>query len=327
MISEAGPPQNPCWGSPQPSGCNWSPYPVATAARLDDQVELQPTAYTQGLAAAVEGEGSFVFEGTRALSVEAGLPCRVRTSGATVTAGQVVDAAHYLLLDRGLYFARLEPMRSYCIAARVRGAPPQGLSISAGSTTRSLRSYGDLLILGGEGHETGAGEASPARYDRLEQFARRHWDVDGVTHRWSAQDPVPYDNLPVVGRYTPRSTRLFVASGFMKWGLTGGTFAAMVLRDLLGGRGHAWASTFDPNRITLRGAEARPDEREGRPRSRRRPSQARPDRLEGGGPSRRGARRPRRTREDGGLPRRARRAARRLAAVHPSRLPSALQRG
>lgn len=39
LISEAGPPQNPCWGSPQPSGCNWSPYPVATAARLDDQVE------------------------------------------------------------------------------------------------------------------------------------------------------------------------------------------------------------------------------------------------------------------------------------------------
>jgi glycine/D-amino acid oxidase-like deaminating enzyme/nitrite reductase/ring-hydroxylating ferredoxin subunit len=228
------------------------PYPVAAAARLDDQVELQPTAYTQGLAAAVEGEGSFIFEGTRALSVEGGSPCRIRTSGATVTAGQVVDATHYPLLDRGLYFARLEPMRSYCIAARIRGAPPQGLSISAGSTTRSIRSYGDLLIVGGEGHETGAGEASRARYDRLEQFARRHWDVDAVTHRWSAQDPVPYDDLPVVGRYTPRSSRLFVASGFMKWGLTGGTSAAMLLRDLLGGRDHPWASTFDPNRITLR---------------------------------------------------------------------------
>jgi len=228
------------------------PYPVARAACLDDQVELQPTSYVQGLAAAVEGEGSFVFEGTRALSVEAGSPCRVRTSGATVTAGQVVDAAHYPLLDRGLYFARLEPMRSYCIAARIRSAPPRGLSISAGSTTRSLRSYGDLLIVGGEGHETGAGEASSARYDRLEEFARRHWDVGAVTHRWSAQDPVPYDSLPVVGPYLPRSTRLFVASGFMKWGLTGGTFAAMILRDLLGGREHPWASTFEPNRLSVR---------------------------------------------------------------------------
>ena len=230
------------------------PYPVATAVRLDDQVELQPTRYAQGLAAAVEGEGSFVFEGTRALSVETGSPCRVRTTGATVTAGQVVDATHYPFLDRGLFFARLEPMRSYCIAARVRGAPPEGLSISAGSTTRSVRSYGDLLILGGEGHETGASEASPARYDRLEQFARRHWDVDAVTHRWSAQDAVPYDSLPMVGRYTPRSTRLFVASGFMKWGLTGGTFAAMVLRDLLGGRDHPWASTFEPSRLSVRAA-------------------------------------------------------------------------
>ncbi|HEV2773507.1 MAG TPA: FAD-dependent oxidoreductase [Thermoleophilaceae bacterium] len=230
------------------------PYRIPAAVRLDDQVEFQPARYSQGLAAAVDGEGSFVFEGTRALSVETGSPCRVRTSAATVTAGQVVDAAHYPLLDRGLFFARLEPTRSYCIAARVRGAPPRGLSISTGSTTRSLRSYGDLLIVGGEGHETGAGEASPARYDRLEQFARRHWEVDAVTHRWSAQDPTPYDSLPMVGRYSPRSTRLFVASGFMKWGLTGGTFAAVLLRDLLAGRDHPWASTFDPTRVTLRAA-------------------------------------------------------------------------
>ncbi len=230
------------------------PYPVAGAVRLDDQVEFQPTRYARGLAAAVDGDGSHVLEETRALSVETGSPCRVHTSGATVTAGQVVDATHYPLLDRGLYFARLEPTRSYCIAARIRGAPPQGLSISAGSTTRSLRSYGDLLIVGGEGHETGAEEASRARYDRLEQFARRHWDVEAITHRWSAQDPTPYDDLPVIGRYGPRSTRLFVAAGFMKWGLTGGTLAAILLRDLLGGRDHLWSSTFDPSRVTLRAA-------------------------------------------------------------------------
>ena len=230
------------------------PYPVAKAVRLDDQVEFQPTAYTRGLAAAVDGDGSRVLEETRAMSVETGSPCRVHTTGPTVTANQVVDATHYPLLDRGLFFARLEPPRSYCIAARIRGEPPRGLSISAGSTTRSLRSYGDLLVVGGEGHETGAEQASRARYDRLEEFARRHWDVDAVTHRWSAQDPTPYDDLPVVGCYGPRSTRLFVASGFMKWGLTGGTFAAILLRDLLGGRDHLWSSTFDPSRVTLRAA-------------------------------------------------------------------------
>jgi glycine/D-amino acid oxidase-like deaminating enzyme/nitrite reductase/ring-hydroxylating ferredoxin subunit len=230
------------------------PFPVAGAVRLDDQVEFHPAAYARGLAAAIDGDGSVVLEGTRALAVDGGPPCRVRTAGGTVTAEQIVDATHYPLLDRGLFFARLKPQRSYCIAARVSETPPQGMSISAGGTTRSVRSYGDLLIVGGEGHEAGASTATPERFRRLEEFARRHWTVAAVTHRWSAQDPVPYDHLPVVGRYGPRSSRLYVASGFMKWGLSGGTFAAMVLRDLIAGRDDPWAARFDPNRVSLRSA-------------------------------------------------------------------------
>jgi Rieske Fe-S protein len=126
------------------------------------------------------------------------------------------------------------------------------MSISAGSTTRSLRSYGDQLIVGGEGHSTGDTDATPERFRQLEAFARRHWDVDAVTHRWSAQDPVPYDHLPTIGPYGPRSSRLWVSAGFMKWGLTSATFGAMVLADLVAGRENAWASTFDPNRVSLR---------------------------------------------------------------------------
>jgi len=228
------------------------PFSAAGAVKLEDQVEFQPTLYARGLAAAVDGGGSRVFEGTRALAVSAGTPCRVRTSGGTLSASQVVDATHFPLLDRGLFFARLDPQRSYCIAARVRGALPEGLSISAGGTTRSIRSFGDLLVLGGEGHSAGSTKATPEAFARLERFARDHWDVEAVTHRWSAQDPVPYDHLPMIGPYSPVSPRLFVASGFMKWGLTGGTFAAMILRSLIGGQPHRWARTFDPNRLSLR---------------------------------------------------------------------------
>lgn len=230
------------------------PFPVAGAVRLDDQVAFQPVRYARGLAGAVDGDGSFVFEGTRALAVSDGSPCRVRTARGTVTAGQVVVATHYPLLDRAFFFARLKPERSYCIAARVRGAPPQGMSISAGGTTRSVRSYGGLLIVGGEGHQTGARAAVRERFLRLEEFARRHWEVEQVTHRWSAQDPSPYDHLPVIGRYSPFSSRLYVASGFMKWGLSGGTLAGMVLRDLIAGRDNPWARRFDPNRLSLRSA-------------------------------------------------------------------------
>src|SRR5581483_5330027 len=142
---------------------------------------------------------------------------------------------------------------SYCVAVRLAaGTLPQGMSISAGSPTRSIRTTGDLLIVGGEGHPSGATDATPERFAALERFAHTHWDVAEVTHRWSAQDPVHYDHLPVIGPYRPGSRTLWVASGFMKWGLASAAFAAEILTDAITGRPNDWAATFTPNRIAPR---------------------------------------------------------------------------
>src|SRR4051794_16711859 len=231
------------------------PYAVHGAVRLDDQLQLHPVRYVQSLAAAVAGNGSHVVERTRACAVEEGTPCRVRTTGGAVAADHVVVATHYPIFDRGLFFARLAPTRSYCLAARPAGGrPPRGMSISAGATTRSVRSYGDLLIVGGEGHAPGSGEATPERFRRLEAFAREHWDVAEVTHRWSAQDPTPDDHLPFVGPYRSGSTRLWVTTGYMKWGLATATFSAMALADRIDGRENAWTTAFSPSRVSLRSA-------------------------------------------------------------------------
>jgi len=226
------------------------PYPVHGAVRLADQLQLHPVRYVQGLAAQL----SQVYEQTRALAVDEGSPCVVRTDRGEIRAQHVVVTTHYPVFDRGLYFARLKAQRSYCIAARPpAGAElPQGMSISAGSPTRSVRSHEDLLIVGGEGHASGSTEAQPERYEQLARFAREHWNAAEVTHRWSAQDPVPYDHLPVIGPYRPRSSRLWVSSGYMKWGLTTATFGAEILADLIGGRDNAWASTFTPSRLSPR---------------------------------------------------------------------------
>jgi nitrite reductase/ring-hydroxylating ferredoxin subunit len=116
-----------------------------------------------------------------------------------------------------------------------------------------VRSYGKLLILGGEGHATGGQEATPARYRRLEDFAREHWDVATITNRWSAQDSISWDHLPVIGRYHPGSSPLFVASGFHKWGLTTGTFAARIISDLIADRPNPWSTQFNPTRVGSRG--------------------------------------------------------------------------
>lgn len=230
------------------------PFATDAAVRLADQVEFQPVDYLAGLARAVHGDGSAVFEGTRVLDVHQGSPCEVVTSGGVVRADRVVVATHFPILDRGLYFARLEAERSYCVAARVGAHAPLPLAINARSPKRSLRSVGDLVVVCGESHPTGAHDGhSP--YAALEEFARRHWPVDEITHRWSAQDPTAYDHFPLCGPYLPGSTRMFVATGFMKWGLCGGTAAAAMLTDRIV-RDHTRpeAEFFAPQRVSPRSA-------------------------------------------------------------------------
>ena len=233
------------------------PFATYGAVRLADQLQLHPVRYVQGLAAAVHGAGSTVFEQTRVVGIDAGSPCILETTNGTVRADHVVVATHYPIFDRGVYFARLKPQRSYCIAARLSGEGdlPIGMSINPGrTTTRSVRSYGDLLIVGGAGHAAGDRNATAERFEQLEHFAREHWDVAEVTHRWSAQDPVPYDHLPAIGPYHPLTSRLWVSTGFMKWGLTSATFGAAILTDLINGRDNEWAATFTPNRLSPRSA-------------------------------------------------------------------------
>jgi glycine/D-amino acid oxidase-like deaminating enzyme/nitrite reductase/ring-hydroxylating ferredoxin subunit len=228
------------------------PYPVAGAIWLRDQIGFQPVRYVRGLADAFVRAGGRVFESSRVLSVDSGSRCQVRTEHGGVSAEQVVVATHYPILDRGLYFARLEAQRSYCIAVCVRDTPPRTMAISAGSDSRSLQFAGDIVIVGGEGHSAGASGATGAPFARLEEFAGRHWDIARPLARWSAQDPVPYDHLPMVGPLVPRSSRLWVATGWSKWGLTGGTFAARILTEAVLGRRHEWASRFTPTRLSLR---------------------------------------------------------------------------
>ena len=225
------------------------PFPVYGSVCLDDQLSLHPVRYVRGLAALVDGDGSRVFERSRVRRVRGEA---VHAEHGTVRAGLVVIATHAPMLDRGGYFARLEPVRSYCVAARLRsGAPPSVLAINAGEPVRSIASAGDLLIVGGQGHPTGERGVDARCYLALEAFAREHWDVAEIAHRWSAQDLYAYDGLPMVGPYLPGTQHLFVATGFRKWGLAMATAAAVVLHNMITDQPNPWADLFSPHRVSL----------------------------------------------------------------------------
>jgi glycine/D-amino acid oxidase-like deaminating enzyme/nitrite reductase/ring-hydroxylating ferredoxin subunit len=229
------------------------PFPVAAAVRFADQAEFHPLRYLHGLAEAARQAGAAVHEGTRVTSVDQGDPCTLETEGGhTVTAGHVVVATHVPFLDRGLYFARMHPERSYVLLAKLSGPVPQGMYLSDESPAHSLRSVptpdGELLMVGGESHKTGQSDTAE-RYARLEEWARDRFDVVSIEHRWATQDWMPADGLPFVGPLWPFSDRVLTATGLRKWGLAMGTEAASILADLVLGRENRFEGTFSPQRL------------------------------------------------------------------------------
>jgi glycine/D-amino acid oxidase-like deaminating enzyme/nitrite reductase/ring-hydroxylating ferredoxin subunit len=229
------------------------PFETHGAARFDGQAEFHPYKYVVGLARLLEETGGRLFERARAIHVHEESPCRIETESGEVLAEHVVVATLLPFLDRGLFFARAFPSRSYLISARIEEQPPGGMFINVGSPTRSLRAHphaeGELLLVGGEGHHVGSDAAQPERYERLIEFACEHWSVKAIEHRWSAQDYSPDDGVPYIGRLHVRSDRVYVATGLKKWGITGGTAAAMLISDAVLGRKNPWAKLFSSTRV------------------------------------------------------------------------------
>ncbi|HEU4942451.1 MAG TPA: FAD-dependent oxidoreductase [Gaiellaceae bacterium] len=236
------------------------PYPVTAAVRLDNQAQFHPRKYLLALAAGVAGDGSHVFEDTRVQTVKHGEPCEVVAGRGVVRASDVVVATHLPILDRGLFFAKAYPHRSYALCAPIEQVDaPEGMFINAGTPTRSVRTMRDgarlYLSVGGNGHRTGEEDDTPARYDQLEEFLRRHWPSAGeVSHRWSTQDYMPPDQVPYVGRVWRGSDHAYTATAFNKWGMTNGTAAAMIIADAILGRTNPWAELFDAHRRPPRSA-------------------------------------------------------------------------
>jgi glycine/D-amino acid oxidase-like deaminating enzyme len=230
------------------------PFAYHGGVRLPDQAQFDPMPFLDSLVVELVQRGGRLVEGSRVRSVSSrreGLVLHVNGPGeddVQVQARQLVLATGIPILDRGGYFARLKPSRSYCLAFKVPGAVTRPMMISADSPTRSVRyaptADGELLIVGGAGHPVGRNKSPSKALHELSSWARAHYPGAVQTHFWSAQDYTPIDHLPYVGPILPGNENIFVATGFNKWGITNGAAAALALSSrILGGR-MDWAKAF-----------------------------------------------------------------------------------
>jgi glycine/D-amino acid oxidase-like deaminating enzyme/nitrite reductase/ring-hydroxylating ferredoxin subunit len=243
-----------------------APIPMfATGPALEfaGQAQFHPLLYLAGLAAAVERRGGRIFT-AHAEEIHGGVDARIiLRSGHAIRPRAIVVATNVPVNDRFAMHTKLMPYRTYVIAAHVPEGLPKALLWDTDDPYHYVRvaAHADnapgqeLLIVGGEDHPVGQAADFDARYARLEMWMRSRWPEAGVVHsRWSGQIVETLDGLAYIGRNPGNEDNVYIATGDSGNGLTHGTIAGLMLPELILGRPHPWAGTYDPARKTLKAA-------------------------------------------------------------------------
>jgi glycine/D-amino acid oxidase-like deaminating enzyme/nitrite reductase/ring-hydroxylating ferredoxin subunit len=239
------------------------PFRTYGAVRLRDQAQFDPMDVVTALAADFRERGGTLVEGVRAKGVRAVTApqhrCVVHTEAGDVTADRVVLATGIPFLDRGLYFAKVSHSRSYGLSFRVpAGTLPGdfGMYLSTDEPKRTLRSIpavpadgfgddaGELLMVGGNGHRVAHHPHPKDLVADLETWTESHFPGAERTHAWSAQDYRSANLIPFVGWLPRGGGRVYLATGFDKWGMTNAVAAGLrISGEILGGH-IPWARTI-----------------------------------------------------------------------------------
>jgi glycine/D-amino acid oxidase-like deaminating enzyme len=160
-----------------------------------------------------------------------------------------------------------------------------GMYYSVDTDGLSLRPYENMVLLGGGSHRTGKGvdaydckclsherggygdkSLSCGRghvqheekcknhgkgYAYLREKAKIYYPDMEECAAWAAQDCMPHDDVPFIGKYSLFRPYWYVATGFHKWGMTTSMIAAMEISHQIVEGERLYGRTFIPQRLFL----------------------------------------------------------------------------
>lgn len=224
--------------------------------KVFNQFQLDPVKYLSALLEKISGKIR-IYQDTTATDIKEN-SCGIYTVSTKynldITCDKVIVATSYPFFDKsGAYFSRLTPCRSYLVAFPIDDVYEEDMMlISNSKPVKSIRFANKdnqkYLLVGGGGHKVGEDRLSHASYREIIDFGKKHFVVNSPSFRWSAQDYVSIDNIPYIGRISDNYNNVFIATGFKKWGMSNGSFSAILITDLIEGRNSIYREVFTPQR-------------------------------------------------------------------------------
>jgi glycine/D-amino acid oxidase-like deaminating enzyme/nitrite reductase/ring-hydroxylating ferredoxin subunit len=219
------------------------------------QAQIHPTKYLYGLAKAFENAGGRILQQCRVTEVKENDEkiLEVETSFGKMKAANLIYATHIPPGVNLLHF-RCAPYRSYAMALTLKDQNyPVDLAYDLYDPYHYYRSQEidgkTYLIAGGEDHRTAEKKDTQQCFVYLENYLRKHFEVDEEVYKWSSQYFEPADGLPYIGHLPGNPKNVFVATGYGGNGVTYSQIASQILCDLIVKGKSEYENIFNPLRI------------------------------------------------------------------------------
>lgn len=210
------------------------PFLIEGAVRFGNQAHFHPLKFTRRIYQILIENGCKVYTQTKATGAETGA---VYTDKGKIRAKNIISCSHYPFIDKhSLLFTRVFRERSYVLALKGAGEM-KDMYIDCAKGGYSFRPLtdekeGDMILYGAYDHKTGH-DSRTAHYDNLTKKSKKLYPGSEVCHMWSAQDCMTHDGIPYIGRYNSAGSRIYLATGFNKWGMTSAMTAAEMISGMI----------------------------------------------------------------------------------------------
>ncbi len=219
------------------------PLRIKGAVKFTNQAQFNPLKFIKRISSELQ-----IYENTPVKAIEENT--LTTATGNKIQAENIVFATHFPFINfPGCYFARMHQERSYVVCFE-NGAGIDGMYIDFEAGGLSFRNYNQYLLIGGENHRTGE-NTDGGRYNYIINNANQLFPGIKEVTRWSAQDCITTDGVPYIGKYSTKTPDRYVATGFMKWGMTSSMISAEIISDMITGRKNKNAEVFSPQRYSV----------------------------------------------------------------------------
>ena len=217
------------------------PFSVVGAVKYPKQAQFHPLKFLSAITKDLN-----IYEHT---TVRELVGTTAITDHGKITAKKIIVATHFPFINKhGSYYLKMYQHRSYVLALD-HAQNVDGIYVDEAQDGMSFRNYKDMLLIGGGDHRTGK---KGGNWVELRKFARQYYPGAAIKYQWATQDCMTLDSVPYISAYSARTTDLYVATGFNKWGMTSSMVSAMILCDLVQGKQNPYAPVFSPSRTILR---------------------------------------------------------------------------